>query len=73
MRNLPTKLEIIGPTNCKHPWTEEDGWESVEVSGAEEAEHKKVIKEFIDKGYTVWIDGFLQDTNIHGAYLIRKL
>lgn len=72
MRELPTCLETH-KNECIHPWTEESGWESIDIVGGTQTEHDEAVKKFISEGYHVWIDGFFENTTIPAAYLIRKI
>lgn len=73
MRELPTSLEIIGPDPDIHPWTEEEGWECINVAGGSLQEHTETVEKFVNEGYEVYLDGFIQDTEIRVAHLIRKI
>jgi hypothetical protein len=73
MRDLPVKLEVFGPTTCTHPGSEEVGWESIEMAGGPPVEFNQEVEKYVSMGFDIWINGFLQDTQIPGAYLIRKI
>lgn len=66
-------LQVIGPDAIPHPWTEEIGWESMDLCGGTISQHSRLIKKLVKDGWEIYIRGQLEDTDIPAAYLIRKL
>lgn len=55
-----------------HPWTDEQGYHSVCLESQSEFQLKNIVRTLKNDGWTIWIVGKIQNTEISAAFLFRK-
>ena len=63
----------IHQRQATHPWTQEEGYHSLDLQGDNEAQLKQIVRGLEKTGFTLWILGHTTDEiKRPGAYLFRK-
>lgn len=63
----------IHQRQATHPWTEEEGYHSLDILGDSEGQLRHIIRGLEKTGFTLWHLGHTtDDIKRPGAYLFRK-